>query len=198
MSLQNHIFGLISSLSSRVFLGPELCREEEWLRVSVNYTISLFGALRKLRPWPRILQPIVHWFMRECRDARFHVKEGRAIIETVLQKRKAEKAIALAQGTPPKRYTDALQWFEDVSKGEPYDPAIYQMSLSIAAIHTTTDLMTQLIYDICEHPDLVEPLRREVVTVLSEGGWTRASLYKMKLMDSVMKESQRRKPISVG
>ncbi|KAG6000439.1 hypothetical protein E4U21_005463 [Claviceps maximensis] len=51
--------------------------------------------------------------------------------------------------------------------------------------------------DIARHPELVEPLRKEVISVLGVSGWSKHSLYKLKLMDSVMKESQRLKPIAI-
>ncbi|XP_044717952.1 cytochrome p450 domain-containing protein [Hirsutella rhossiliensis] len=50
----------------------------------------------------------------------------------------------------------------------------------------------------CDHPELIEPLREEIIAVLSQSGWSKRSLYSLKLMDSVLKESQRMKPISVA
>lgn len=96
------------------------------------------------------------------------------------------------------RFNDAMQWMEDVAKGRPYDPAVSQMSFSLAAIHTTSDLLTQVIYDLCGKEDLVQALRDELIAVISEDGWKKQTLYKLKLMDSVLKESQRLKPIGLG
>ena len=62
---------MVAQLSSRVFLGEEICRDEEWLNVSVNFTIDAFIAARILRLWPSILRPAVHWFLpwsRRMRD----------------------------------------------------------------------------------------------------------------------------------
>ena len=58
-----------------------------------------------------------------------------------------------------------------------------QLSLSMAAIHTTGDMITQVIYDLCEHPELIRPLREEAIAVFGNSGWKRASLYNLKLMD---------------
>lgn len=55
-----------------------------------------------------------------------------------------------------------------------------------------------LMYDCIEH-DLIQPLRDEVVQAYTEdGGWKKTTLYKLKLMDSVMKESQRLNAASDG
>ncbi|KAF4545446.1 putative cytochrome p450 protein [Lasiodiplodia theobromae] len=51
-------------------------------------------------------------------------------------------------------------------------------------------LLSHDILDICTHPEYVEPLHEE--------GWKKTALYKMKLMDSFLKESQRVNPITVA
>jgi cytochrome P450 len=92
---------------------------------------------------------------------------------------------------------DALEWYEEAAKGRSYDPTLSQLNLSMAAIHTTSDLLTQCLYDICQHPDIINTLKHELCNVLREG-LTRTSLHKLKLMASVIKESQRLKPSSIG
>ena len=93
---------------------------------------------------------------------------------------------------------DAIDWFERTSNGRSYDPAMVQLVMSLAAIHTTTDLVCQTLMDIAQHPEILEPLREEISTILKEEGWRKTSLYKMKLLDSVIKESQRMKPIGIS
>ncbi|WYZ38065.1 hypothetical protein EsH8_II_001571 [Colletotrichum jinshuiense] len=48
---------------------------------------------------------------------------------------------------------------------------------------------------IARHPEFFQSLRREVIEVLSTHGLKKTALYELKLMDSVIKESQRMKPI---
>lgn len=91
-----------------------------------------------------------------------------------------------------------MEWMEECARGRSYDPTIAQLTFSLAAVHTTTDMLTQVIYDLCDQPDLVQALRDEAIEVLREDGWKKTALYKMKLMDSVLKESQRLKPTSIG
>jgi cytochrome P450 len=66
----------------------------------------------------------------------------------------------------------------------------------MAAIHTTTESLAQVLVDVCQNPDIVEPLRKEIVAVISENGWTKAALQKLRLMDSLLKESQRYSPMA--
>jgi len=71
-----------------------------------------------------------------------------------------------------------------------------QLTLSFVAIHTTADMITQLMFDLAQNPELIQPLRDEVAAVLGTEGWKKTSLYKMKLLDSVLKECQRLRPIN--
>ncbi|GMG29258.1 unnamed protein product [Aspergillus oryzae] len=124
--------------------------------------------------------------------------EAQDIIRPVLDARRKDKQAALSAGKEPERYNDAMQWLEECAKGRSYEPAFGQLTFSVAAIHTTSDMLTQVLYDLCGRDALIQALREEVITVVQEEGWTKPTLYKLKLMDSVLKESQRLKPISVG
>lgn len=63
---------------------------------------------------------------------------------------------------------------------------------------TTTDLINQTMIQILLHPEIIKPLREEIIQVVAEqGGWKKQTLYNLKLMDSVIKESQRLKPITI-
>lgn len=58
--------------------------------------------------------------------------------------------------------------------------------------------MTQIMTDLAAHPEVIGDLRTEIKEVLSDGGWKKTALTSMKLLDSVIKESQRLKPIRLG
>ncbi|GJC99497.1 cytochrome P450 [Colletotrichum higginsianum] len=101
--------------------------------------------------------------------------------------------------SPDVQFDDTVEWAEKAAKGLPYDASAVQLLFSMAAMHTTTDLLTQVILDLAAHPEVIEPLRQEIDTVLrEEGGWTKAALHKMKLLDSVLKECQRMKPAAIS
>lgn len=183
----------MARISSRVFLGPEVCRNQAWLDVTREYTTDVARAAEKLRLWPSITRPIVHWFLPECQRARSHVAEARRVITPILEQRRREKA-----ADPSTEHNDAIEWLEQTANGRHYDPVNAQLVLSMAAIHTTTDLVCQVLIDLAQNPDIIEPLRAEAKSVLATHGWTKAALYNMKLLDSVIKESQRLKPIGIA
>ncbi|AEO67292.1 uncharacterized protein THITE_118259 [Thermothielavioides terrestris NRRL 8126] len=183
---------LVARVSSRVFLGEEVCRDPDWLRVTREYTVDGLKAAEDLRLWPAPLRYLVHWFLPSCSRARHHVREARRIINGVLEKRRLQKSLG-----EKVQFEDAIEWFEREAHGRPYDPAAAQLMLSFAAIHTTTELVTQVMTDLCKNPEIFGELRQEISQVLRAGGWNKNSLYNMKLLDSVIKESLRLKPTSI-
>lgn len=147
-------------------------------------------------PW--VLRPLVHWFMPGVRELRAFMTKTNNLLKPVVEKRRRLKAEAAARGEPVPRFDDCIEWAEDEAKDGPYDPALVQLGMSIAAIHTTTDLTTRIILDLATRPELVDELRAEVTNVLRAEGWKKTALFNMKLLDSAMKESQRLKPLNSG
>ncbi|KAL1982503.1 hypothetical protein VTN96DRAFT_1228 [Rasamsonia emersonii] len=181
---------MVARLSSLVFLGDKICRDKEWLDVSVNYALDAFSAVRALRLWPSILRPFVQWFLPETRRAQKHLTVARRIIQREIEQRRREEALGHKRSS-----SDALDWAREVAAGRPFDETLGQIGLSVAAIHTTSQLLTNIIYDLAAYPEYVAPLREEIKTVLQqENGWKASALTKMKLLDSVMKETQRLNP----
>ncbi|KAJ5590031.1 hypothetical protein N7450_004003 [Penicillium hetheringtonii] len=191
---------VVARISTRAFLGEKLAKNEDWINISVNYTIDAFNASRELRQWPTILRPVVHHFLTTTQKIRSHLAKGKAIIEQELERRELIREGKLAAEDEP-RQQDTLDWFDSLSKslGRPVNLSHGQMSLSLAAIHTTSNLLTNVIYDLAAYPEYIQPLRDEIKAVTDEdGSLKKTSLLKMKLMDSVIKESQRLHPVSMA
>lgn len=98
----------------------------------------------------------------------------------------------------PKEARDAIHWFYEVVQDKAFDPVTFQLTLATVAIHSTSDMLVQVLHDICSHPQLIDELLQEVVTVFGAEGFKRSSINNLKLMDSVLKESQRLKPLALG
>lgn len=181
-----------SQVSAKVFLGEPLCHNKEWLDISIKYTVDSFIAARKLRVTPPFLRPVLHHFMPEMKVIKQEVARARELIEPEVEKRRRARREAMAAGKEPPKPMDSLEWLDEVAAGRPFDVALAQLLLSVAATHTSVRTLVALIYDLIENPHYIDLLREEIIEVLKEdGGWSKNSLYKMRLMDSVMKESQR-------
>ncbi|KAK6218482.1 P450 monooxygenase [Colletotrichum tabaci] len=183
---------LVARLSARLFVGTQLCRNQEWLKVSTAYAVDGFVAAYALRGWHPLVRWTVSWFLPECRRLRKTVSDARRILEPVIK--------------------DTIDWlleaFDKAGITGRWNVADAQLGLSIVAIHTTTELLTGALFDIvAAGPHLVNELREEIVRVLgpetvaqSQGNkvFSKTSLYEMKLLDSTLKESQRMHTRGIG
>ncbi|KAK7418755.1 hypothetical protein QQX98_003773 [Neonectria punicea] len=185
IALKPKLLDLIARFSTRVFIGPELCTNNEWLDITTMYTLDSFIAAHALRSWPAITRLI------EMRDAR-------RIIQPVLEDQRARNRKAREAGESTAKVADAVGWIDDAAKGYGYDAAAAQIGLALAANHTTTQALCSVFFDLLTHPEHIELLRDEIRSVLGEGGWKKTSLYQLRLMDSLMKESQRYHMLDFG
>lgn len=182
---------LVARVSSRVFVGPELCTNEDWLDVSVNFTNHAMAAVEALASWPSILRPFAYMFLPDIRTAKREFARAREILKPVFQKRREQNRKARDAGELTSKTADTIGWFDEVAKGSSYDETRAQLGLSLAAIHTTSELVSGVISDLCDHPEWFEPLREEMSAAIKAHGWSKKALRDMRLMDSLMKESQR-------
>ncbi|CZR37631.1 uncharacterized protein FPRO_07178 [Fusarium proliferatum ET1] len=189
--VHSNLLRAVAQVSSRVFLGDKLCRDPELLRITTTYTHSLTMTVGKLNAWPAVLRRIVQRFLPHTRELQQSVKDAQVLIGGLVKEREAMRA----KGDSTE-YADVLEWLPQIAKGRSYDPALVQLALSFVAIHTTADMVGQLLFDLIQHPQYVQQLRDEIISVLQEGGWKKNSLYNMKRLDSFMKESLRIRPIN--
>ncbi|KAM7216748.1 Cytochrome P450 monooxygenase sdnQ [Rhypophila decipiens] len=184
---------IVARLSGRVFLGEQLGRDPEWLRITAGYAGVVTMAFADLSRWPAWFRSTANRFLPRCKASRAYMDDVRRKLRPVIAERRQKAHNA---GVGLQEYNDAIEWFELESQGKPYDPEIVQLSLSLAAVHTAGDLLAQTLTEIATHGEIIEPLREEVQIMLDKGGWQKSSLDRMALLDSVIKESQRRKPLA--
>jgi len=127
----------------------------------------------------------------ECCKLRTTLNQARRIPNPVSEKRWENNRQACKAGQRLSKVADTIGWMDEAAKGQPKGVATAQLGLSLAAIHTTTEMASGLISDLCANPEYFEALRNEVISVLGDKGWSKRALHDLKLMDSVMKESQR-------
>jgi len=186
---------VVAHLSSRVFLGEEVSRNDEWHRITKDYTMFSVTAAHKIRKYPAWLRQYVHWFSKDCQQVREIRKQANAIILPTIEKRRQVRQEAIQNGEPVPKFDDAIDWFDQEGQGMDYDMPTLQLFLSHSALHTTTDLVVETILTLSHRQELIQELRDEMATVLRVDGWKKTALFNMKLLDSVLKEVQRIKPM---
>lgn len=184
-------------MSASVFVGPQLARDAKWQELILESTLNTFMGVRSLRAWPAFLRPLVHWFLPELRKCRQQMRRARHMLQPIFDMRAQAKSNFI-DGQEARTLDDTIQWLEEIAAGRPYDAAAAQVAFAISAMHTTSELLKQALLDICMHPELITAIRKEAKTAVEESGWTIAGVFKMELLDSAIKETQRLKPGSLG
>lgn len=197
--INRKLLRIVAMVSGRVFIGPELCRSEEYLDAAINYTVELMEAQRaisQLKSWQR---PFMASRLPQVKRLEDRAKEADAFLRPVVQAR-----MKLTANDP--KPDDMLQWLMDAQTkfdggaiASSKRLAKIQLGISFAAIHTTTLTTTNAYYNLAAMPELVPELREEVRTVLAAHNniFTSVALQEMKKLDSFLKETLRFHPASL-
>ncbi|GIJ88122.1 hypothetical protein Asppvi_007039 [Aspergillus pseudoviridinutans] len=181
---------LAARFASLLFYGPELRANKEWNAAQEEYLKTAWRAVEELRLWPQPLRPIIHWFLPTCRTLRRQERAVRSLIEPVLAARQTQGEHEVVN------YNDSIQWLADAARGRSYDAAMGPLAFVGGASPATVDLLSQVLLDLSERPELIDALRQEVSNVKPHiNNWAKHEMQQLRLMDSVLKETQRLKPV---
>jgi cytochrome P450 len=181
-----------------VFVGEEVCRTEEWLTASIDFTKNIFMTIGLLRPLPGFLHPIVGPLLPSTRQLDKQLRHiQKELLGPMIKKRREMEA----SGNPHyEKPDDFLQWMMDLASNENdsnSDNLAHRLLgiTSMAVVHTSAMTITHILYDLIVMPQWLEPLRNEIKETSPD--WksaTQANLLALKRMDSFLKESQRFNP----
>ncbi|POS79705.1 cytochrome P450 [Diaporthe helianthi] len=183
----------VARTSSRAFVGPSICRQEQWMGITINYAVHIFLSLVKLQFFPAWLRPIGQYLVSDLRKLRKDEAVAKEILIPIIEERLRDMDCPGYE-----KEDDLVQWLldalPDCEKRDYQAQAELQLILSAASIHTTTNLLVDCVYDLAANPQFAEELRQEATAVLEgeDNGWARKeSMSKLKKLDSFMKEVQR-------
>ncbi|KAL0578516.1 hypothetical protein V5O48_003459 [Marasmius crinis-equi] len=194
------IQNIVVRTSNRFFVGLPLCRNEDWCDLNLEFAINVMINGTLIGFFPEVLHPIVgRIFSNRKRSLRRAVRHLTPIFDERF-------AMEREHGSNwPGKPNDLISWLidscakngEDWQKGSYEDLALRVIAVNFVAIHTTSQAFTQALFHLAANPQIVEPLREEVrTTVEREGEWSKLAMVQMRLLDSFMKESQRRVGVS--
>ena len=189
----------IAQITARVMCGQELARNEEWIKMSVETTITVMGAGAEIREkFPPYLRWLAPYLLNGPKSSLANRKRAAEIILPIYEKRMAGKRDDTGHG-----HGDGIKWLiaaAGARKKTLQEIADEQLFLSIASIHSTTASTLSILHDLAEHRQYYNEILEEIQTVQKQYGpkWTKHSLAKLDKLDSFMKESQRLHPIGLG
>ncbi|KFA78103.1 hypothetical protein S40288_05679 [Stachybotrys chartarum IBT 40288] len=193
-------FGLriVTRLSGRAFVGPSICRQDQWMDCSINFAVHVFMACIKLQFFPEWARPWGQYLVSDLGKIRRDIAKAKELLEPVLSERlellRRQDSGSMISEDPP---NDMIQWLvealPDNEKGDVQIQAELQLIVAAAAIHTTNNLLFDCMFDLADDPELQEELRQEAYQVLEEeDGWgKKESMSKLRKLDSFMGEVQR-------
>lgn len=196
------ILNILSRSTSRIVAGDALCKNEHWLKLMNEYTSNIGKTLMILRPLPESLRPFVAWMLPCVRDLKKQMEFAKKelFVPMINGRRHLERYDPRYE-----KPDDYLQWMMDLADNpRDADPDFMAHNLfvvmSLAFVHTSSMLMTYMIYDLIDMPQYLEPLREEARGTF-KNGWvnaTQSSFISQHHMDSFMKEVQRFNPPAEG
>ncbi|KAI0454658.1 cytochrome P450 [Xylaria acuta] len=204
VDIQQMMRMLVARMSAKVFMGHPACRDEEWLKLSIDFSIDMFTAAFTLRMFP----PWTHYIVAHLIPARYRVMKNLRLAQRILQplmEKHAEAVRRRSAGEQVDEEDTLLNWMID--HGTEDENRVDKMStrqaiLTLASIHTTSMAVANIIFDLCAHPEWFPILREEIDGITAELGpigstpesGSKQWLSRLEKLDSFFLESQRMNP----
>ncbi|KAI0059479.1 cytochrome P450 [Artomyces pyxidatus] len=181
---------IVCRASNRVFVnGVDICRNEDYLRLNVDFTVDVFKSAFILKLFPDFLKPVFAPFIAGLPS---HTRRQMKHISPIIEERR-KKIEELGDDWEDKP-NDMLMWLMSEAKGEEQNLdrlARRLLVVNLSAIHTSSLSFTQAIYRLAANPEYLLPMREEVEAIVAAEGWSKAALQKMRRVDSFLRETQR-------
>ena len=195
--INSQLMKIITQVSGRIFVGPELSQDPEYLDIGCTFTMVLgeeIEAVKRIRPW---LRPFLASQLPEIKKLRAIEKRAAKHLEPIVRER-----IESEKNDPNwQKPEDMMQWLLTHTAQQGYAvtveiAATLQLGLIFAAVHTTTMSATNIVYSLASTPEYIQPLREEIASAIADNGgeFTSRALQQMVKLDSYMKEVIRMNP----
>ncbi|KAL5332550.1 cytochrome P450 [Aspergillus crustosus] len=204
VDIDHHVRSLVARMTAKIFMGAPTCRDDDWLRLSTDFTVDLFTLAFTIKMFPPWLYSIVAAFLPARYRLNRQLKTARRIVGRLTQEHKAAKAARKVEEDT------LLNWMLDNGTADEvkvHEMAARQCVLTLASIHTTAATVSHMLYDLCANPEWFEVLREEIFAVAEEFGGPPGQETKKRgvsakewcarldKMDSFVVESQRHNPL---
>ncbi|KFA45495.1 hypothetical protein S40293_10289 [Stachybotrys chartarum IBT 40293] len=189
LKISQYLLRIVSTVSGCVFVGAELCKDEQYVDMAVNYVVEVMTAARTILLIPQFIRPFIAPFLPSTKRVKKRLGEATTILRRIVEAR--HRSLADSTATKP---DDMLQWLIDaqdaVSKVDLNLIAQAQLAAIFASVHTTSLVTTNAVYTLASSPEIFSILKEDVKQALqcSEGQFTISSLQNMKKVDSFLKE----------
>lgn len=138
------LVNMVAKITGRIFVGPDLCRNKDYLDAAINYTLDLIEAQQAVKQVRPILRPFLAPRLPEILRLRQREKAAAEYLQPIVQARRDAEANDPNWQKPD----DMLSWFmnrrDDYGVDSTAKLAKLQLGIIFAAIHTTTMTTTNM------------------------------------------------------
>ncbi|ESK95651.1 cytochrome p450 [Moniliophthora roreri MCA 2997] len=184
------VMNIVARTSNRVYVGLPLCRNAEYININKYFTVQVVISAQIINLFPSFLKGLVGQYLTPVPGS---IKRASQYLQPIIEKRlrRVQEEGSEYSGKP----NDLLSWLIDEATNEErrnvQDLVRRVLTVNFASIHSTTMACVNFLYCLAAHPQYVDELREEVESIVEEEGWTKASLQRMRKLDSFLKESER-------
>lgn len=191
VNIYQKLLRIVSVVSGRAFVGPEVCRTEEYIEMASNYTEDVVNARQAVTETPIWQRRFKASSLPAVKALRAREQQALLILRPLIESR-----VKAAESPDYQKPDDFLQWLLDSpAKITKQEIAELQLLLTFAAIHTTTMTTASIFHTLAAMPELVPELREEINAALQQhGAFTSAAILDMKKLDSFFNENARYYP----
>ncbi|KAI8065229.1 cytochrome P450 [Gongronella butleri] len=204
-----HMYSLmqnsVAMASAAVFVGPDLAKDKQLIDSFKNMVLEVGSEVLPkpwLEPFPLLMKARMYWIGKTSANVQRH----RAQLAAAIKPEVTRRLKAMASGDSNwDRPDDIMQdIMENYSPPAGMDTVTYMVNwltqLIFAAVHTTSENSTWVLYRLLANPEVMDDLLEEQNEVLAEAGYsassgpevfTREILNKFTKMDSVIRETMR-------
>ncbi|KAI1194760.1 cytochrome P450 [Nemania serpens] len=176
------------------FFGTELSGNKEFMRTGMVFIEETLILAEVVRLVPGFLSEFVGTFLTK------RLNSGKIVYDALepVVSRRFEERERQRLGFEVPEHNDCIRWIMDTSpKTKPWTAqrVIHELiAVWFGSVHITSTTACFALFDICLHPEYVEPLRYEIEQTTWEA-FDKSGGKLFPLMDSFMKESARLTPV---
>lgn len=167
------------------------------MSIAQNYSMDVFKTFFTLRMLPTFLHPLAGLLLPARHRTWSHLRQAEKLVREGLDDSRRRAALRYTDPESYHQNITLMDWMVENAKGEEADPkklSARQLILTLASVYTTTNAVLNVLFDLCEHPQYLEPLREEIESICGPGQLAKQDLNKLQKLDSFMRESQRFNP----
>lgn len=190
---------LLARLVGKMIVGKPACRSPEWMDLAEHFTEDFVTASIIMRLVPKWMHPLLTEVIPQRRRLRKRLQGVFKITDPCIA-RHEEAKMKRKQGLEVEEEENMVAWILDNIKDQDYvlkNLNKLVVVMLVPAAHTTAMGISNLLFDLCSHPEWDSTLHQEVLQVNKEYGEIGERLpmkewvTKLELLDSFFNESQR-------